>query len=59
MAKRNHREIRIRGVSGQIVEDLDNVSKNLGVTLSDLLKPKLAEIVNSYPANLKRPQMPG
>jgi hypothetical protein len=56
-SKRNHREIRVRGVSHQVAEDLNNISKNSGVPLSDLLKPKLREIVESYPVNMRRPSI--
>jgi hypothetical protein len=55
MDKRNHKEIRVRNVSVKVNEDLSNIAKNLGVALSDFLKPKLREIADSYPASMKLP----
>jgi hypothetical protein len=55
MAKRNNREIRIRGVSGQVVADLNNIAENMGVPLSDFLKPKLQQIIESCPERFKKP----
>lgn len=55
MAK--HDEIRIYGVSAQVKKDLINISKNTGVTLAALLKPKLREIAESYPESMRRPSV--
>jgi len=52
---RDHREIRIRGVGKQIRTDLENIAENLGTDISALIKPKLWEIANSYPDNMKLP----
>lgn len=49
-------EIRIRGVGKPVHEDLINISKNVGVNLSDLLKPHLQKIADSYPDKYKRPR---
>jgi hypothetical protein len=54
MPQRDWTEIRIRGVSKKVVEELLNISKNSGVPLSDLLKPKLREIADSFPDSMKR-----
>lgn len=55
--KRNYAEVRLRGVSPQLLEALVNISKNLGVSLTDMLKPKLREIADSYPDKLKQPPL--
>lgn len=52
--KRNYREVRVRGVSESLINDLNNISKNTGVSISDLLKPKLHEIRDSFPERLRR-----
>lgn len=41
-------EIRITGVSESIKEDLSTIAKDMGVTLSGYLKPKLREIADDY-----------
>ena len=46
-------EVRMRGVSKKLVNELVNISKNIGIDLSDMLKPKLREIVDSYPDHFK------
>lgn len=50
-------EIRLRGVSHQVSMDIKNISANLGISVTNLLKPKLREIADSYPPNLKRPPL--
>lgn len=52
---RDHREIRIRGVGKQVRTDLENIAENLGTSVSDLVKPKLWELSNSYPEHMKLP----
>jgi hypothetical protein len=47
-------ELRLRGVSKEVKEDLINIAKNSGLTLSALLKPRLRDIRDSYPENLRR-----
>lgn len=47
-------EIRIRDISPSVKQDLDNIASNMGVTLSQLMRPKLREIADSYPDHLKR-----
>lgn len=46
-------EIRITNVPPQIKQELKNIAKNSGVSLGQLLKPKLREIASSYEANMK------
>lgn len=48
-------EIRVRGVSPQLHDDLINISRNEGRSLSDILKPKLREVADSYPERMKQP----
>lgn len=47
-------EIRIKGVSQQVHEDLKQISKNEGTNLSDLLKPHLRAIRDSYPDYMRK-----
>jgi hypothetical protein len=54
MAKENQNEIRVRGVSGRVAGDLQNIAKNTGITLTDFLKFKFREIVESYPPHMKK-----
>lgn len=49
------KEIRIKSVRPQIHEQLINISKNSGVSLSSLLKSHLPRIVESYPEKMKQP----
>jgi hypothetical protein len=49
-------EIRIRNVSRETHTDLQNIADNYGISLSALLKPKLKDIANSYPAHDKLPK---
>jgi predicted DNA-binding protein len=46
--------IKITGVSQKIKDELNNISSNAGIPLSQILKPKLREIVDSYPEDMKR-----
>ena len=46
-------EIRIRGVSKNLVNQLSNISKNLSTDISNILKPKIRELVDNYPSHLK------
>ena len=48
-------DIRIRYVPRSISESLTNIAKNLGISRSSLLKPKLKEVANSYPEEMKKP----
>lgn len=45
-------EIRIRRVSPQLINELNCIAGNLGISLSSLLKPRLREIRDSYAPDL-------
>lgn len=47
-------EIRIKGVSPDLHKDLIAIAKNESVSLSDLLKPKLREIRDTYPEYMRK-----
>lgn len=55
MSKIEDPEIRIKHVTPQMREDLRNIAKNIGVTLSAMLKSKLRDIRDSYPEHLRKP----
>lgn len=46
-------ELRLRGISGKLKEDLQTIARNEGVNLSALLKPRLRQIVDSYPPQMR------
>lgn len=48
-------ELRIQGVSATTHDQLKNIAKNSGVTISAFLRPKLKDILNSYPDRMKQP----
>jgi hypothetical protein len=48
-------EIRIQNLPVQLHEDLHNIAANSGVSVQDLLKPKLREIANGYSETMKLP----
>lgn len=45
-------ELRLRGM-GKLKETLSNIAQNEGNTLSAFLRPKLRQIVDSYPEQMK------
>lgn len=47
-------ELRITGVTDTTSKLLVNISKNLGVSKSDMLKPVITKWANEQPENLKR-----
>lgn len=49
-----HEEVRVRGLSEKLKKDLTNISKNLNVTQSQLLKPILQKFVDAQPDHLRR-----
>jgi len=49
-------DIRITNPSPQVKEELKNIAKYEGVTLTQFLKPKLRAIVDSYPEEIKNPK---
>lgn len=46
-------ELRLRGISGKLKEELTIIAENEGINLSALLRPKLRQIVDSYPQQMK------
>jgi hypothetical protein len=48
-------DIRVRGVSKNIIQDLINVAANKGITLNNLLKTTITEIRNSFPEDKRMP----
>jgi len=53
----SEKNIYIKNVPVDIKADIKTIAENLGVTVTQLLKPKLREIRDSYPPDLriKRP----
>ena len=49
--------IKINGVPKALKENLRNIAKNLGINMGDLIKPELRKLADSYPENMKRPQV--
>jgi hypothetical protein len=52
MAKK-YNEIRITNVPNDLKEQLENIAKYQGLTLSQSLKPVLREYVNTKPENVR------
>ena len=44
----------VYGVNPTVHSDLKNISKNLGIDLSALIKPKLRELRDSYPEPMRK-----
>lgn len=55
--EKNNNEIRIRCISPKLKEELVNISKNTGTSLSSLIKPKLRELVNEFPEQKRQPPL--
>lgn len=49
------KEIRIYGIQPSVAQTLENIADNLGVTVTQYLKPKIRDIVDSAPDHLKKP----
>ena len=47
-------ELRLRGVSNKIKDDLKAIAKNKGISMNDYVKLKLRDMIDSEPAHLKR-----
>lgn len=56
MADRNHREIRVRGVSEVLPQQLKNIADHIGVSTNQFLKMQFREIVNRYPEEMRQPR---
>lgn len=48
------KDIKVKNVPNQVHQDLTNISKNLGISVTALIKPKLKELTDSYSADMKR-----
>ena len=48
-------ELRITGVSEKTQTEIINIAKNLGVSMSTFMRPKITEIAASYPEHMKKP----
>lgn len=48
------KEIRIQNVSENMIQKLDNISKNLGVPMTSLIKTELRVIIDKYPEHWKQ-----
>lgn len=55
MAKKNHREFRVRGVGAVLKNEIKNIVANIGSNESDFLKTKISDIVRAYPDHYKLP----
>lgn len=55
MAEKNNKqtELRITGISPKVFNDVKNIAENAGVTMSNLLRPEITKIVESYPERMK------
>lgn len=49
-----NRNLEISGVGNKLHADLKNICKNIGCSLSDFTKTKLADIVHNYPQEYKK-----
>ncbi len=48
-------EIRIVQVPDKIHTQLNNIKEHLGMSLTSIIKPHLAKIIESYPEEYRRP----
>ena len=57
MAEKNNKqtELRITGISPKTLNDINNIAHNSGVTISNLLRPHIPKIVESYPEGMRMP----
>jgi hypothetical protein len=53
--KNKHYEIRIKVVSKTLHDELISIAKHHSVCVSSFLKPKIREIVDSYPDRIRKP----
>lgn len=47
--------INVTNVSKVVKEELESISKHTGIPMASLIKPKLRELVNSYPPEFRVP----
>lgn len=46
-------EVRIKGVPKDVHDDLKNIAANIGISISNMLRPKLREIRDSYSEKMR------
>lgn len=54
MEKNNPDELRFQNLSPHLVNTIANIAANLGITINDMLRPKLRNIIDKYPEYLKK-----
>lgn len=50
------KEIRIKGVGDNTMQELKNIAKWECSTITSLIKPKIRELINSYPEHVRNPK---
>ncbi len=60
MAENNNKqneihELRITGISSKTMNEISNIAQNAGVTMSNLLRPIITKIPDSYPERMRMP----
>jgi len=53
-SQKRNRPLRIDKTPDVLLTPLNNIADNMGVTMTDLLRPEVRNIVDSYPEYLKR-----
>lgn len=56
MANNKVKEIRCQGIPENTADELKNVADNIGLTISQLMKPHIKAIVDSYSHELRQPK---
>ncbi len=51
--KENPRELRVYGLPANLSTEVKNIAQNLGVKMSDFMKPHIKKIVESYPESMR------
>jgi antitoxin component of RelBE/YafQ-DinJ toxin-antitoxin module len=47
-------EIRIRNVNKRTLQQINNIHKNMGISISSMLKPMLEKFIAEQPEHLKK-----
>lgn len=47
-------ELRARKIPGKLLNEIHNIARNHNMTTSQFLKPKVIEIIDKYPAEMKK-----
>ena len=50
-----NRHIQVSGVGNTLHFETKNIAGHLGVSMSDFIKTKIADVVHSYPDHYKKP----